>query len=43
MEKKLRIEKLKGNNNYDNNKHEVTLKLLDLQHPRPSTRVHGVG
>jgi hypothetical protein len=43
MEKKLKIEKMKGFVNYDNNKHETSLKLLDLELPRPSTRLHGVG
>jgi ribosomal protein L30/L7E len=42
MDKKLKIEKMKGPVNYDNSKHDVTLKLLNLENPRPSTRVHGV-
>lgn len=43
MEKRLKIEKMKGFVNYDNKKHEMMLRLLDLEQPRPSTRVHGVG
>jgi hypothetical protein len=42
MEKKLRIEKMKGPVNYDNSKHQVALHLLTLHNPRPSTRTHGV-
>jgi hypothetical protein len=43
MEKKLKIERMKGPVNFDNSKHEVALKLLSLENPRPSTRTHGVG
>jgi hypothetical protein len=38
----MQIDKLKGRLNYDNNKHEVKLKLLELSQPRPSTRHFGV-
>lgn len=34
---------MKGPVNFDNSKHEVALKLLDLDNPRASTRLHGVG
>jgi hypothetical protein len=37
------LDKAKGINNYDNSKHEVELKLLELQQPRPSTKLYGLG
>ena len=34
---------MKGNLNYDKSRHEVEMKLLDLQQPRPSTKPYGIG
>jgi len=34
---------MKGISNYDNSRHEIEMKLLDLQQPRPSTKPYGIG
>jgi hypothetical protein len=39
----MKILKMKGLVNSDNNKHDISLKLLGMNLPRPSTKLHGVG